>query len=335
VAAGFGSVAARHPCRYTAAELEPPAVAKAIASRSAVASSPSFAGALRFHSAPADGARHDAAAVAPGAAANTTQQPAASHSLRVPLLMRLASPLSEQLNKSVNSKVKEAAWSGEPLPRGRHKLPREAVRASQRERLLRAMAQLVGERGYDATTVPQVVAAARVSSNTFYGFFSDKTDCFIALCEQLGEELLEQVVQPPPPADDPRGALAALNRGLRAYVRWWPERPALARAYFVELPMAGPRAVEERERQLARFESILRFVAERARELYPDAPPLRDVDVLAAGILMRELVASHVRAGRVEQLGEIEGDLRYLLVKLLVGDEAARQAAAASRAELD
>jgi AcrR family transcriptional regulator len=192
------------------------------------------------------------------------------------------------------------------------------------------MAELVGDRGYEATSVPQVVAAARVSSNTFYGFFTDKTDCFIALCEQLGEELLEQVVQPPPPADDAPGALAALNRGLRAYLRWWPERPALARAYFVELPAAGPRAIDERDRQLERFETILRFVAERARAFFPDSPPLRDVDVLSAGILMRELVAGYVRAGRVDHLDEIEGDLRHVLVKLLVGDEAARQAATAS-----
>jgi AcrR family transcriptional regulator len=226
----------------------------------------------------------------------------------------------------MNPKVKGESWSGEPLPRGRHKLPPEAVKASQRERLLRAMAELVGERGYEATTVPQVVAAARVSSNTFYSFFDDKADCFIALCEQLGEELLGQIVQPPPPAEDPIEALAALNRGLSAYLRWWPERPALARAYFVELPAAGPRAVEERDRQLERFEAILRFVAERARVLFPEAPPLRDVDVMAAGVLMRELVATEVRAGRVARLAELEGDLRYLLVKLLVGDAAAQRA---------
>ena len=56
---------------------------------------------------------------------------------------------------------------GEPLPRGRHKLGAEAVRASQRERLIRAMLETVAERGYEATTVPEVVARARVSRNAF------------------------------------------------------------------------------------------------------------------------------------------------------------------------
>ena len=53
------------------------------------------------------------------------------------------------------------ALTPEPLPRGRHKLDRDAVRASQRERLLRAMLQCVAADGYAATTVPRVAAAAR------------------------------------------------------------------------------------------------------------------------------------------------------------------------------
>jgi AcrR family transcriptional regulator len=227
---------------------------------------------------------------------------------------------------AMGSKVTEATWTGDPLPRGRHKLPREAVRASQRERLLRAMAELVGERGYEATSVPQVIAAARVSSNTFYSFFADKTDCFIALCEQLGDQLFDELAALETGSEEIADGLAALDRGVRIYLQWWPDRPALARAYFVELPMAGPRAIEERERQYKRFEAIHRNIAERARELYPAAPPLRDIDVTAAAILMTELVAVEVRAGRVQQLEKIEGDLRYLLLRLLVGDEAARRA---------
>ena len=69
---------------------------------------------------------------------------------------------------------------GEPLPRGRHKLGADTVRASQRERLIRAMLETVAEQGYEATTVPRVVARARVSRNAFYEFFDDKTSCFIA-----------------------------------------------------------------------------------------------------------------------------------------------------------
>jgi AcrR family transcriptional regulator len=228
----------------------------------------------------------------------------------------------------MSPKVKdEDGWSGEPLPRGRHKLPREAVRASQRERLLRAMGELAGERGYEATTVPQVIAAARVSSNTFYSFFRDKTDCFIALCEELGDELFAQITAFSADAADPADALANFDRGLEAYLRWWQDRPALARAYFVELPAAGPRAAEERTRQYERFAAVHRDVAARARAFLPDAPPLRDVEVHAAIVVMTELVAEEVRAGRLDHLAAIAPELRYVLLKLLVGDAAAQVAA--------
>ena len=62
------------------------------------------------------------------------------------------------LNIRVHSKVKELPWHGEPLPRGRHKLARPAVRSSQRERLLRAVVECVAHHGFDSTTVPMVVA---------------------------------------------------------------------------------------------------------------------------------------------------------------------------------
>jgi AcrR family transcriptional regulator len=221
----------------------------------------------------------------------------------------------------MSPKVKDSAWAGDPLPRGRHKLPREAVRASQRERLLRAMGELVGERGYDATTVPQVIAAARVSSNTFYSFFADKTDCFIALCEQQGDQLLAALTVDPP--EDVQDGIELLNLGIRTYLSWWRDQPAMARAYFIELPAAGTRALEERERQYARFEQIHRAMGERARTLFPGSPPLRDIDVRASVIIVTELAAAEVRAGRVDSIDELEDDLRYVLVRLLVGERAA------------
>ena len=93
----------------------------------------------------------------------------------------------------MSPKVKRGAWQGEPLPRGRHKLAPDDVRASQRERLVRAMLETVAERGYEATTVPDVVARARVSRNAFYEFFDDKIDCFIAACDDAAAEMLDQL----------------------------------------------------------------------------------------------------------------------------------------------
>src|SRR3954454_21266665 len=133
---------------------------------------------------------------------------------------------------SVSFEVKARA-----LPKGRHNLPLHVVRESQRERLLEAMLNSVAERGYAATTVPQVVADAKVSRNAFYALFTDKTDCFIALCDELAEELLRYFA-----SLEGDTWMDLLRSGTQHYLRFWSENPAFARTYFVELPAAGPRA---------------------------------------------------------------------------------------------
>ncbi|MFZ0385568.1 MAG: TetR/AcrR family transcriptional regulator [Solirubrobacteraceae bacterium] len=205
-------------------------------------------------------------------------------------------------------------WTGEPLPRGRHKLSRDEVLASQRGRLLRAMEELVGEFGYDSTTVPQVIKAARVSTATFYRFFVDKVDCFIALCEEQGERLLSALM---PDQDELQslGPSERLDRALEIYLHWWQDKPAMARAYFVELPAAGPRAIAERDRQYERFVSLNRVIADQARG--PAAPSPPEIDVRASVMLTTELIASEIRRGNVGRLIDLRADLRRLLMKLL------------------
>src|SRR5438309_3321484 len=120
----------------------------------------------------------------------------------------------------------EVEWTAEPLPRGRHKLSPAAVRDSQRARIVRAMLECVGRDGYEATTVPQVVATARVSRNAFYEFFTDKADCFIAVCDEIGKELLAALLELVSEPD----WITATRAGTRRYLRWWQDRPTIASA---------------------------------------------------------------------------------------------------------
>ena len=129
----------------------------------------------------------------------------------------------------------EHALQPEPLPSGRHRLSAQEVKASQRERLLRAMLASVAERGYAATTVPAVVSAARVSRNAFYELFDDKESCFLAVCDGAAVEIIGSLL----PFDEAPTWTEALAGGIAAYLGWWEARPSFARAYYVELPQAG------------------------------------------------------------------------------------------------
>lgn len=213
-------------------------------------------------------------------------------------------------------------WRGEPLPRGRHKLASEAVRASQRERLIRAMLETVAARGYEATTVPDVVATARVSRNSFYEFFSDKTDCFIAACDEEASDLLRTAIAF---AGEPEW-VEMMRLGVRAYLRWWAERPAFSRAYFTGLPSAGDRAIEQRERAYELFAQMFAEVGRRARSQQPSLAPLPEIVPMLLVRSITELVGAEVRAGRTKELERLEHELVFVAVKLLADDETARGA---------
>jgi AcrR family transcriptional regulator len=222
----------------------------------------------------------------------------------------------------VHSKVKEPPWRGEPLPRGRHKLPADAVRSSQRERLVRAVVECVARHGFEATTVPMVVAAARVSSNAFYEHFTDKTDCFLRACDEIARELLSELVTLVSEPD----WIQALSKGMRLYLRWWHERPAFARAYLLSLQHAGERAAEQRERTYEQFEAMFTDLARRARAEQPALPLLSPLAARALVVVITDAVAQRVRAGHADQLLELEGELTSLAVTLLADDATAARA---------
>jgi AcrR family transcriptional regulator len=200
-----------------------------------------------------------------------------------------------------------------PLPRGRHNLSAEAVRESQRQRLLRAMLESVGERGYDATSVPQVVALAKVSRNAFYELFKDKLDCFLVLCESLAEQLLEEVF-------GPRGFTdwrEAIRDGAQRYLRHWQSRPLFARAYLIELPTAGQRALEQRAQAYELFSQQFELVAAWARQQDPELAPLHPRAARFLVWSITELVTAEVAADRGDSLMGLEDEIVWLIERLL------------------
>jgi AcrR family transcriptional regulator len=210
------------------------------------------------------------------------------------------------------------------LPRGRHKLSAETVQASQRHRLLQAMRACVGNDGYEATTVPRVVARARVSRNAFYEHFEDKADCFVAMCEQHTVELLGALTA----LGDRTDWATALRDGVDIYLRWWQDRPDYCRAFFVELPTAGPRALAFRDRAFEQFGAMFTGLAAWARHSDSDLPPLpaRAVALLVYGIT--ELIAQEWRAGRGDALLTLHDDIVDHALRMLAGDAVARDVSA-------
>jgi AcrR family transcriptional regulator len=202
----------------------------------------------------------------------------------------------------------------QPLPRGRHKLSRADVLDSQRRRLIRAMLDQVADKGYPATTVSDVVSAARCSRNAFYELFEDKEACYIAASDEAGAEMLATLTAAASTEERWRDALRS---GTRSYLRWWVDHPRYAAAYLVDLPAAGRRALDQRDRVYADFAAMFEGLAARARAEQPTLAPVPPLAPRLLVVAITELIAQEVRTGRVHSLMELEDALVRFIVKAL------------------
>jgi len=196
------------------------------------------------------------------------------------------------------------------LPRGPHRLGREVVEASQRGRLLDAMAHVVAAKGFGATSVADVIARAGVSRKTFYEHFRDKHDCFLAAYDLGVEVLLATVRAAGTEETDP---LAVTRARTRAYLRTLSEEPAFARTFLVEVAAAGPEALERRRAVHRQFAGLAREIVESI----PGAPRLPDDLYLAWVGASNEVISAWVVAGRTAEIAALEDVLVHIQVSLL------------------
>ena len=145
--------------------------------------------------------------------------------------------------------------AGSVLPRGRHGLSREEVEASQRARIMLALAEAMAEKGYAATSVADVLKRARVSRETFYEQHDSKLDCFLqtfdAAAALLAASIGEAVGGAAAGLPDDRAVL--LERVIGAYLDVLLAEPAFARLFLVESYAAGAAAIERRAAVQARL----------------------------------------------------------------------------------
>jgi AcrR family transcriptional regulator len=199
-----------------------------------------------------------------------------------------------------------------PLPSGRHSLTRDAVLASQRGRLLDAMAEAVAEHSYGATTIAHVVSHAGVSRKTFYEHFRDKEHCFLAMYDTGIAFVLGRLTEALEAAEDPRERLVS---GVSTFLGVLAEEPAFCRSIVLEVYAAGPIGLARRRAVLQVFAGRYIEVNRQAREEDPGVGPLSgDVALGVVGAIL-ELVSDRVEEGRTAELAELTDPLADFVIR--------------------
>lgn len=164
-----------------------------------------------------------------------------------------------------------------------------------RRRLLDGLATSIGERGYRATTIADIVRHARTSKRTFYGQFPSKEQCFLELLHADAEKLAEEIrAAVDPDADWHR----QIRQAVEAYVGHIEAQPAITLSWIRELPSLNTAARSSQRRDLELLTSLLIDLSGSSGFQQVGLPPLtRPLAVILVGGL-RELTAIAVEDGR-------------------------------------
>ncbi|MFT4049238.1 MAG: TetR/AcrR family transcriptional regulator [Solirubrobacterales bacterium] len=159
----------------------------------------------------------------------------------------------------------------EPLPRGRHKLERDVVLASQRGRLIQAFAKLAADRGYDNVTIIDIVSLAGTSKRTFYEHFEDKEDCLLQTFDAAREMLIAAIVTEAGPVEDP---VERIRVGMRAYIQALSDLPDFARLFLSESMAAGPELADRWLDAVDLLSGVIHAWRDESRNQHPEMPEL-------------------------------------------------------------
>jgi len=154
---------------------------------------------------------------------------------------------------------------------------RDARLERRRGRIADAALSLFATRGYNATSVEEIVAEAKVSKSAFYEFFTSKEDCFRELLDHEGGALIHEVLTTAATGHDHH---ERLRLGITTFVRSCFERSSVARVLIVESVGLSAGVDEVRHELQSRFADA---VAEEVRHAMAHDPFYADKDPMVFG----------------------------------------------------
>lgn len=183
-----------------------------------------------------------------------------------------------------------------------------------RERALEAMIRIAAVRGYEGTSIADVLDRAELTEPEFGAMFSGKEECFLEAYDALVNILVAHVADAYEAAAD-RSWEGRIVAGLRAMVRLMASEPEIARMALVEATALGEDGRIRYRAALGRFVRLLeqgREATGRGAELPPETA--RFAVGGCTSILFGE-----VRAGRTAELERILPDLVFTVTTPSLG----------------
>jgi AcrR family transcriptional regulator len=173
-----------------------------------------------------------------------------------------------------------------------------------------AMAELCAEKGYEATKIADIVRRAGVARKTLYDNFEGKEEVFLGAFDSAVEEVSAKIDAAC--AEAGKEWVDGLAAGLRAFLTYVGENPAIARMCMIEATSATPAASARYDRALQRFVELLRDNAPSETRL-PDTIE----ETLTGGVAW--ILHQQIRRGEAEQALDLMPELLDFILSPYLG----------------
>jgi AcrR family transcriptional regulator len=208
-------------------------------------------------------------------------------------------------------------------PVGQTRLSREELGERQLRRILDAATQVFAKRGYQDSTVDNIVATAGIGVGSFYAHFDGKEACLDKVCERISEEAHAALDASVEEADDWDQRLCG---GLYGLLRFAAANPLSARVVLLEAQTGGPGA-------LARYGAMIDAIAEflrRGREVSTSArewPPALE-EATASGLCW--LLQGRLVRGELDDVDTLFSEMAEVALEPYLGTAATKRAIGAT-----
>lgn len=181
------------------------------------------------------------------------------------------------------------------------------------ERIARAVATVLAERGYLSMSTDDIAAEAGMSLSTFYAHFSDKEDAVLAALEMSGAQIMALAGPAARRAGDWRRGVRTLHEAICAYLAAEPE---MARLATTGIHGAGPRALARRDR-------VIDSLAAMLAPGFEQNPAASKMAAEAAAATSYALIAEQVRKGGPRSVATVVPAATYITLVGFIGPEEA------------
>ena len=193
--------------------------------------------------------------------------------------------------------------------------PRDEARKARndvyRQHIFEAAERVFAEKGYETAKVQDISAAAALSMGTIYAVFPGKTELFLAVLEERGQELLKLARDV---CDSGRPPLETLHALIALYIDYFLAHPDFLRMHLRSGASWGLTPATDASTRVAHWTDILALQSEVFRRgvadrvfVNEDPATLSRLFSVMDQVVLSEWVTSGMRADRASLVRRLTG----------------------------